>query len=71
MNIKAVIFDLDGTLVHTAPVYRYMVVGDALETLGIENIFKKDIDDFWFRGEKERKRIIEKENNRGDLEIRC
>lgn len=59
MKLKAIIFDLDGTLVHTVPLYRYIVVGNALETLRVKDMFKRDIDDFWFLGEEERKKIIE------------
>ncbi len=57
MSVKSFIFDLDGTLVHTTPEYRYMVVGNTLETFNIKST-KKDIDDFWFLSEKDRIKII-------------
>ncbi|OGJ19989.1 hypothetical protein A3K73_03455 [Candidatus Pacearchaeota archaeon RBG_13_36_9] len=57
MKIEAAIFDLDGTLVHTKPAYRYLVVGNTLKTFGITTL-NKIIDDFWFEGEKDRKKII-------------
>ena len=52
MPYKAVIFDLDGTLVHTRPEYRYSVVGQALGDLGAKapNHY---IDMFWFRTERD------------------
>ncbi|MDI6721896.1 MAG: HAD family hydrolase, partial [Candidatus Aenigmarchaeota archaeon] len=54
--MKAVIFDLDGTLVHTAPEYRYIVVGKVLHELG-PPFSKKYIDEFWFG--LDRDRIVE------------
>jgi len=57
MSAKSFIFDLDGTLIHTTPEYRYMVVGNTLETFNIKST-KKNIDDFWFLSEKDRIRII-------------
>ena len=30
---KAILFDLDGTLVHTAPEYRYLLVGNIIKFL--------------------------------------
>ncbi|RLG17963.1 hypothetical protein DRN63_02245 [Nanoarchaeota archaeon] len=49
----AVLFDLDGTLVHTKDEYRYKIVGGVLDKLGIrgklrESKFKKFVDKFWF-----------------------
>jgi len=60
MEIKAAIFDLDGTLVHASPEYRYLVVGNTLRTFG-KLSSKSLIDDFWFRAETERARVIQKE----------
>ncbi len=40
-------FDLDGTLVHTTPEYRYMVVGQSLHELGTASS-NHNIDRFWF-----------------------
>ncbi|MCK4521063.1 MAG: HAD-IA family hydrolase, partial [Nanoarchaeota archaeon] len=54
---KAVIFDLDGTLVYTAPEYRYEIVGKALKELGT-TASNHHIDRFWF--EAERNTIIKK-----------
>lgn len=47
MKYKAVIFDLDGTLVSTAPEYRNTVVSDTLKHLNTL-IPKSFIDRFWF-----------------------
>lgn len=55
--VKAVIFDLDGTLVHTKPGYRYFIVGKALSEFGRE-VPNSQIDDFWFLSDKDRERII-------------
>lgn len=56
--MKAVIFDLDGTLVHTAPEYRYKLVGRTLSEFGLSSS-SRNIDRFWF--EARRDQII-KEN---------
>lgn len=52
---KLIIFDLDGTLVHTIAEYRYFVVPKVLEKLGV--IGKNDnlelIDKFWFDGNRD------------------
>lgn len=56
MLYKAVIFDLDGTLVHTAPDFRYIIVGESLRELGA-TAKKEDVDKFWFGSQ--RNRIIE------------
>ena len=58
MKYEAIIFDLDGTLIHTAPEYRYIIVGNALKDLGTSTSNEK-IDKFWF--EKERNKIIKSE----------
>ncbi len=60
MEFRAVIFDLDATLIYTYPAYRYLVVGKALRKLGKpeESIFESDIDDFWFLSDKDREQII-------------
>lgn len=60
MNIKAVVFDLDGTLVHTTPDYRYLVVGKTLAKFN-KSTTNSSIDNFWFRSEEERTRIIQEE----------
>lgn len=52
MVYKAVIFDLDGTLVHTDSPYRYLVVGRALAELGTSAL-RSDIDRFWFLAQRE------------------
>ena len=52
MVYKAVIFDVDGTLVHTMPEYRYEVVGKALTELGSDST-KQGIDRFWFEGDRD------------------
>ena len=56
MKYKACIFDLDGTLVHSSPEHRYLVVGKTLKKLGTETS-REDIDRFWF--EARRDEIIE------------
>lgn len=57
MKFRGIIFDLDGTLVHTKPEYRYNVVGAVLKEFGIKPV-KKYIDCFWF--ETNRQEIIQK-----------
>ncbi|TKJ17831.1 hypothetical protein CEE44_04900 [Candidatus Woesearchaeota archaeon B3_Woes] len=47
MVYKAVIFDLDGTLVHTKPEYRYKIIGQTLKELGTSSS-DHHIDRFWF-----------------------
>lgn len=47
MSDKAIIFDLDGTLVHTRPEYRYLVLGRVMKELKV-NASKEDIDKLWF-----------------------
>ncbi len=54
---KAVIFDLDGTLVHTIPEYRYRIVGQVLKDLEVAST-NYYIDRFWF--ETERDQVIKK-----------
>jgi len=51
MRFKGLVFDLDGTLIHTKPEYRYLIVGKTLEDLGIEPV-KEHIDSFWFEGNR-------------------
>ena len=55
MKYKAVLLDLDGTLVHTSPEYRYTIVGETLTGLGIKTT-NDLIDKFWF--ETSRDKII-------------
>jgi len=52
---KLVVFDLDGTLVHTTSEYRYSIVPKVLETLGKspDNFNFHAIDKFWFDGERD------------------
>ncbi len=56
MEYEAVVFDLDGTLVHTTPEYRYQIVGQILRDLGA-TASNHDIDRFWF--ETRRNAIIQ------------
>lgn len=51
MAYKAILFDLDGTLVHTMPEYRYKVVGKTLEDLGTKST-NNYIDRFWFEARR-------------------
>jgi beta-phosphoglucomutase-like phosphatase (HAD superfamily) len=53
MTVHAVKFDLDGTLVHTKPEYRYDVVGDTLRDLGIGDFDERDIDRLWFESNRD------------------
>ena len=48
---KAVLFDLDGTLVSTRPDYRYQVVGRTLSDLG-RRADRCAVDAFWFGAER-------------------
>jgi len=57
MKYKAIIFDLDGTLVHTLSEYRYTLVSKVLKEFGLQAT-KRDIDTFWFEGARDA--IIEK-----------
>ena len=54
---KAIIFDLDGTLVYTSPEYRYRIVSKTLRDFGVI-ASNKHIDGFWF--EARRDEIIRK-----------
>lgn len=47
MPHEFIAFDLDGTLVTTAPAYRYDVVGETLRALG-RSATTADMDHFWF-----------------------
>ncbi len=48
---KHISFDLDGTLVHTAPEYRYAVVPQVVDDLG--GVWTKEtIDKFWFEANR-------------------
>jgi len=58
MGYEAVVFDLDGTLVHTAPEYRYLVVGQTLRDLGVVSS-NHNVDRYWF--EARRDRIIQEQ----------
>lgn len=56
MDLTAYIFDLDGTLIHTIPQFRYELVGNILKELEIPPAQEEDIDAFWF--EHERNKIV-------------
>lgn len=47
MEINALLFDLDGTLVHTHPAFRYLIVGLTLRKFG-KSAQQPTIDKFWF-----------------------
>lgn len=47
MVFKALLFDLDGTLVTTSPGHRYLAVGQTLEELGRSST-RESMDRFWF-----------------------
>jgi pyrophosphatase PpaX len=51
-QLKAIIFDLDGTLVSTKAEYRYHIVGSALKQLGRKAVHAH-IDTFWFEGNRD------------------
>jgi pyrophosphatase PpaX len=51
-QVKAILFDLDGTLVSTKPEYRYHVVGSTLRQLG-RKVVEAHIDAFWFEGNRD------------------
>jgi phosphoglycolate phosphatase-like HAD superfamily hydrolase len=52
MDYTAAIFDLDGTLVHSTPEYRYQIVGATLRDLG--RVFRKQhVDRFWFEARRD------------------
>ncbi|MBI5398241.1 HAD-IA family hydrolase [Candidatus Woesearchaeota archaeon] len=69
MSYKAILFDLDGTLLHSAPTLRYELVMRTLDDLGASApdhyIDRRYIDQWWF--ECDRTRII-KEHFRVDPE---
>lgn len=58
---KHISFDLDGTLVHTLPEYRYKIVPEVINKLGGSIKEKHSIDKFWF--EAERDQVIKNEFN--------
>ncbi len=45
---KAIIFDLDGTLVFTLPSFKYEVMVKTLSELGMNVFRKEEIDEFWY-----------------------
>ncbi len=52
MIYEAVVFDLDGTLVHTTPEYRYQILGQTLKDLGATSS-NRNIDRFWFEARRD------------------
>jgi len=52
MDYNTFIFDLDGTLVHTTPEYRYQIVGQTLSDLG-KSSSQQNIDRFWFEARRD------------------
>lgn len=58
MKYDAVIFDLDGTLIHTAPEYRHGIVEKTLKEFGVSGVKSEFMDKFWF--ESRREEIIRK-----------
>jgi len=52
MEYKALIFDLDGTLVTTEAEYRYLTVGNALRELGTQ-AESVHIDMLWFESDRD------------------
>lgn len=53
MIYEGIMFDLDGTLVHTEPEYRYTLVGQTLHTFD-RTATEFEIDTFWFRGGRDK-----------------
>lgn len=51
---QLIIFDLDGTLVHTTAEYRYYIVPKVLKKLGINKTSLNLIDKFWFDGDRDK-----------------
>lgn len=51
-GLKAVLFDLDGTLVSTKSTYRYEIVGNTLAQFGVTCSYT-NIDKFWFEGDRD------------------
>lgn len=66
MKLRTILFDLDNTLVHTTPEYRYIVVNKALAEFN-KSSANSFIDDFWFGSEQERTRIMQE---KWDLDLR-
>jgi len=60
-NYQHISFDLDGTLVHTLPEYRYRIVPQVVNQLGGSILEQRSIDKFWF--ETGRDNIIRQEFN--------
>lgn len=57
--LRHISFDLDGTLVHTAPAYRHMIVPSVIAHLGGKRPAAHAVDRFWF--EPNRDQIIREE----------
>lgn len=53
MDIWALMFDLDGTLLTTSPEYRYLIVSKALRALKASPASNSSVDDFWFGENKD------------------
>lgn len=52
MEYKAVLFDLDGTLVHSEPELRYTLINNTLREFG-KTASRKDMDILWFRSRRD------------------
>lgn len=50
---KHISFDLDGTLVHTLPEYRYRLLPEVAKILGGKIPASRDIDRFWFESSRD------------------
>ena len=50
---KHISFDLDGTLVHTLPEYRYQLLPRVAKNLGGKVPLNRDIDRFWFESPRD------------------
>jgi len=53
MIYKAIIFDMDGTLVHTVPEFRYRLLDKVFSELGVKCSDKFCIDRFWFEARRD------------------
>jgi len=53
MAYKAVLFDLDGTLIHTKAEFRYFIISRALWDIGLPPVSKDKMDKFWFESDRD------------------